>query len=509
MKSIERRKIEKGKRQIQRRLKRAAKISFRERTIRGGNIHYEVSDKTKATVHGGIGLFSQLIENIGLAKAIDDRLHLLKLHMPYLESDHVLNFAFNALCEGTCLDDIEVRRNDEVFLDAIGADRIPDPTTGGDFLRRFCPEDVMDLMDAIDDARLNAWRHQPAEFFDEAIIEADGTMVPTTGECKQGMEISYKGEWGYHPLLVTLANTGEYLRICNRPGNRPSHEDADAYLDEAIGLCRRAGFRKILLRGDTDFTQTHKLDDWNALGNLRFIFGIDAMPNLVDSAEKLPLSAWKTLQRPTRPRRGPPRCKPVNVKEPIVVEREFENIKLKSEQVAEFAYRPRKCRTAYRVVVVKKNLSVEKGEAVLFEHKVKYFFYLTNDAESTAEQIVFSANDRCNQENVIEQLKNGVCALKAPVNTENANWAYMVCTALAWNLKAWWALWLPEGTGRHKEKHAAEKRRVLRMEFKTFAQAFIRIPCQIVKTGRKIVYRILNWNPWLHVFYRNACVLKK
>jgi hypothetical protein len=510
VKTIERKKIAQGKVRIERRLGREAELSFTDPVIEGGNIVYEVSDKTKGIVHGGIGTFSQLIRKVGLAEAINRRLHLLKLHLPYHESDHVLSMALNTLCGGDCLDDIERQRTDAVFLDAIGAERIPDPTTSGDFLRRFEGEDVMDLMDAIDDSRLKVWRLQPPEFFDEAIIDVDGTMVETTGECKQGMDINYKGEWGYHPLLVSLANTGEELRLLNRPGSRPSHEDADIFLDEAIALVRRAGFRKILLRGDTDFTQTRKLDEWNAVPNLRFVFGIDAMPNLVNIAENLPFDAWKSLQRRTkRPRIGPARARPDNVKEAIVVEREFDNIKLKSEEVAEFAYRPGHCKTTYRVVVVKKNLSIEKGETILFEHQVRYFFYLTNDSQSAVEEIVFLANDRCNQENLIAQLQNGVYALKAPVNSENANWAYMVCTALAWNLKAWWALCLPDGTGRWKKRHAAEKRKVLRMEFKRFAHAFIRIPCQIVKTGRKIIYRILGWNPLLHIFYRAARVLRE
>ena len=92
----------------------------------------------------------------------------------------------------------------------------------------------------------------------------DGTFAITTGECKQGMDISYKKEWGYHPLIVSLANTKEVLSIVNRPGNRPSHEGAAAEADRAAALCRKGGFRKIVFRGDTDFSQTVHLDRWNA-----------------------------------------------------------------------------------------------------------------------------------------------------------------------------------------------------------------------------------------------------
>jgi hypothetical protein len=121
----------------------------------------------------------------------------------------------------------------------------------------------------------------------------------------------------------------------------------------------------------------------------------------------------------------------------------------------------------------------------------KYQLYITNDWDSTPAEIVFGANDRCNQENVWAQLKSAR-ALHAPLNTLLSNWAYMLITAQAWNLKAWLALSLPPPEGRWREKHAAERERLLRMEFRTFVNAFLRLPCQIVKTGRKIVHRLLG-----------------
>jgi hypothetical protein len=502
-----RQKLARRKRRIQKRLDKSDLRGSCQPMLTASNIHYEIGDRGRGIGYGGIGAVHLLVRQLGLAEAIDRRLHLLHIHLPYHESDHVLNFAYNALCDGTCLDDIELRRNDEVFLDALGARRIPDPTTAGDFCRRFKPEDVHTLLDIFNDIRKQAWAGQPAEFFAQARIDADGTLVETTGACKQGMDIAYDGTWGYHPLVVSLANTGEVLSLLNRSGNRPSHEDAAPEIDRAIRVCREGGFRHILVRGDTDFTQTKHLDRWDADG-VQFIFGANVTANLHLLADDLPALAWQTLSRPLRYQvKTQPRRRPENVKEPIVVERGFKNLRLVAETVAEFDYRPTACRHSYRLVVVRKDLSVEKGEQVLFAD-YRYFFYITNDRTSSAADIVLRANDRCNQENLHAQLKHGVCALHAPVDNLVSNWAYMVMTALAWNLKAWLALRLPEQPGRWAEQHRAEKRTVLTMEFKTFVNAFVRLPCQIIRTSRKLVYRLLSWNPWQPVFFRLLGVLR-
>jgi hypothetical protein len=474
--------------------------------LSGAKIRVEMADKTRAIGNGGIGLVHQLTQATGLVEAIDRRVHVLMVHRPYHESDHVLNLAYNAMCDGVRLEDIELRRNDEVFLDALGAERIPDPTTAGDFCRRFDEPQIRRLMAAADEARLNVWARQPDEFCDRATIDMDGTLVITNGECKQGMDISYKGTWGYHPLVVSLAETGEVLRLVNRSGNRPSHEGAAEEADEAIALCRKAGFRKIVLRGDTAFSQSGKLDAWDREG-ATFYFGFKALPNLVDIADALPKTVWRDVLRPPRYEvKTDPRQKPVHVKQRIVRRREFEVLRLKDEDYAEFEYQPVECERPYRMVVVRKQIAHEKGQRWLFD-EIRYFFYITNDWAIDAEDVVFEANDRCDQENLIAQLAGGVRALSAPVDNLLSNWAYMVMTALAWNLKAWWALWLPEQR-RWREKHQGEKHRVLRMEFRTFLNAFIKIPCQIVRSGRQLIYRILSYNPHLPVFFRLATVLR-
>jgi hypothetical protein len=470
------------------------------------NIHYDLSGRARGLEVGGIGAMHRLARQVGLIEEIDRRVEVLKVHLPYHESDHVLNIAYNTLSGGTCLEDIELRRNNEVYLDALGAQRIPDPTTEGDFCRRFREvSDIEELLEAINAARLRVWARQREEFFEEAKIDADGTLAPTSGECKEGMDISYKGTWGYHPLVVSLANTGEPLYLVNREGNRPSHEGASRRLDQALDLCRRAGFRKVTFRGDTDFTQTRELDRWDQEG-VRFVFGCDPRSNVVATADSLPGGAWKRLARPPRYEvRTEERHRPKNVKEARVIEREFKNIRLCSEDVAEFPYSPTLCRKMYRMVVVRKNLSVEKGELCLFD-EIRYFFYLTNDFEATPEEIVFESNARCNQENLIAQLHSGVRATKMPVDNLLSNWAYMVMASLAWTLKAWFALLLPE-QGRWGKKYKSEKRKVLRMEFRTFLNAFIRVPAQVIRTGRRILFRLLSWNRWQPIFLRGVAQL--
>jgi len=502
MKKMIRKNQEASKRRIRKRLERAVRPNETRPTLMARNIRYETAGRRRGISCGGIGALHLLARKTGLIRRLDKQVEVLKLHKPYFESDHILNIAYNQMCGGKVIEDIELRRNDEVYLDALGAESIPDPTTAGDFCRRFGGPQIEALQEAINQTRVEVWKRQGEQFFEQtARIDADGTLVSTEGECKAGMDISHKGIWGYHPLMVSLANTQEPLYLLNRSGNRPSHEGAKPYLDKAISLCRQAGFRKMLLRGDTDFSLTKHFDHWDDQEGVKFVFGLDASSTMKQGAEGLEQEEYEELvRRAQRQIKTEPRERPENVKDRIVRERRFKNIRLNREEVAEFAYQPRACKRAYRVVVVRKNLTVEKGEEALFD-ELRYFFYISNDREMSAAQIVAEACGRCNQENLIEQLKNGVRALHAPVNSLNANWAYMVMAALAWSLKAWMGLLLPVHP-RWRDKHLQEKQRLVRMEFRTFVQTFVLMPCLIVRTARRIVYRMLSWSPHQYLFWR-------
>jgi len=495
-------KIASRKSEIERRLQEANRPNYGGPTLSATNIGYEIAERTQAINHGGIGAIHMMVNKLGLAKAIDRKVHLLKMHKPYHESDHVLNIAYNILCGGKTLDDIELRRNDSAHLDALGTESIPDPTTAGDFCRRFDPFDIDLLMAAINETRLRVWKQQGPAFLEQtAKIDADGSFVPTQGNCKEGMSISHKGIWGYHALLVSFALTQEPLFFLNRSGNRPSHEGVIPLFNKAIALCRRAGFEDILLRGDTDFSLTAEFDGLTEDG-VRFVFGYDARQNMIENAENMPENEYQKLIRKAKGkfRKTGRRRRPKNIKAEIVKDNGYDNIRLNGEEVVDFEYQPGKCKQSYRVVALRKNLSLERGDIVLFD-EYRYFFYITNDWNLSNHQVVREANHRCDQENLIAQLKDGVRALHAPVNTLNANWAYMVMASLAWTLKAWAALILPVGN-RWQEKHSAERLALLRMDFRTFLNAFIAVPAQIIKTGRRIIYRFLGWSRSQHVFFR-------
>lgn len=486
-------------RQIENRLDRSWQPQRAEPVLETGNICYEVSGRMEGTTCGGMGMIQTVVEASGLSQAIDRNLHLLKRHLPYHESDHVLCQVYNLLTGGSCLEDLASLRRDTAFLDALGARRIPDSTTAGDFLRRFSEaDDVVSLMTGINEARSSVWRAQPKSERQLAVIDVDGTQVETHGECKEKMDIDYKGRWGFMPLVVSLANTQEPLFLVNRAGNRPSHDGAAEWLDKAARWAREgAGFERVRFRGDTDFSLTSNFDRWTEEG-IEFVFGMDAHPSFVRRAQELEDDQWEPLERPKPKAR---RKRPEKVKKTVVEKREFRHLALEEEHVAEIEYTPSKASGIYRLVVLRKRIRVTQGQLRL-EDDIRYFFYVTNvDGEDMARSaVVRDSNARCHQENLIEQLKNGVQAMRLPVKEFHGNWAYMVIAALAWSLKTWSGLLLPSSLGAHA---------ILKMEFRRFVNELMKLPVQILNRSRQLIFRLLGVNKWTELVLEGTHRLKK
>ncbi len=457
-----------------------------------GKVHYEIGANTDAMSFGGIGAIHRLVTKLGLAEKIDEGVELLKVHLPYHESDHVLNLAYNVLCGGTRLEDIERLRHDTAYMNALGADLIPDPTTAGDFCRRFAEADVIELMESINAVRPKLWRGRGRHLLESiAYLDVDGTSAPTYGRKKAGMDISYKGIWGYAPLIVSLANTKEVLYIVNRPGNAPSHMEAARWIDRAIEQVSPYAER-ICLRGDTDFSLTQHFDRWAQVAD--FVFGMNNMPALRRRAVALPEAAWQRLDRPPKYETLSDQTRErfqSDEKARIVQERGYVDLQLHCEDVAEFSYQPGKCSRPYRVVALRKNISQMKGEQLLFD-EIRYFFYITTRTDLSAAEVVRCANERCDQENVIEQLKNGVNALRVPLYDLLSNWAYMVLAALAWNIKSWFAMMM------HRKRDRAA---YIRMEFRRFIHSMILIPCRVIRHARSTTLRLIGYQPTLDRFF--------
>lgn len=446
-------------------------------------ICYELAERTRVMSMGGLGLIHGLVMKLQLPALLNAAVAVLKRHLPYWESDHILALCYTVLTGGKPLQELNRLRQDEVALDALGVRRLPAPSTAGDFLRRFTSSRlILSLQEAINQARLKVWQRQPAAFRHQATLDVDGTLVETDAECMEGIDYcAYKQLWGYGPLLITLCETREVLYVVNRPASAPSHQDAAVWIDRALALAG-SFFENIWLRGDTDFSLTKHFDRWDA--RAWFILGVDAMPNLVELAQTVPDSEWTPLIRPPRYEvQTHWRTSPPQVKQQRVRQRRFEELHTVEEEVTSLPYRPGKCKKTYRLILLRKQLQRRQGGQDLGE-EMRYGFYITNELTQPDDELVLFYDQRADQENTIAQLKSGVPAFHAPTHSFLANWVYMVIAALAWNLTAWYGLLLQE---------PALRQQLVRMEFKQFLQRFIHIPCQIIRRSRSLIYRIVNF----------------
>jgi hypothetical protein len=439
-------------------------------------IRLEPMQREAATADGGLALAHQLVTRVGLDRDINRHLHLLTYNLPYFESDHVLTHAYNLFVGGRYIEDIACLQHSPAVRNLLGACRIPDPTTAGDFLRRFTEADLLDLQDAIDESRVRVWTILPRCWRRQGTLEMDSSLKVVYGDCKQGADFSYKGTWSYHPLLFTLAETGELLRIVNRPGNRPSAEGAADMLGPCLEMLAKH-FGQTLVRGDTKFSEGRILQTIIDHG-ADFVIGHPITPPIHGIALNRKPALWQPFRRrskksrPTTARRRKRRRQ----RQRKARRRGYRTLSTIREWVTEVPFTPAGLDRPVRLVILRKWVRQERQTELLTHYSYRAFVTNLPSTVSPSE-VVRQADKRCNQENAIEQAKNGLGAMRMPTGTLLANGAFLMAGQIAWNLRAWLSL-------------LALPRQTLTWEWGWFRRAFVHAPAHIISRSRSAVVRI-------------------
>lgn len=447
----------------------------RGREFRHPLLHAEV-EASETTALGGLALAARLMAVLKVPQAIDGALSLLRSHRPYQESDHVLTHAYNLFVGGTAIEDIADLQQSDPVKQMLGASRIPDPTTAGDFLRRFDADALNSLDGAIDEVQERVWKRCHGKRKRKlGVVDLDSHVRHIYGNQKEGADFTYKGGFGYHPLVISMAETQECLRLVNRPGNTPSADGAAEHIEELVPLLT-SRFKNVLIRGDSAFSRQDIFDVCDGNG-LYFAMVSTCQKNFEDLADSIPERQWMAFRASDRKQVKPSkrRKRGKHRRSQKARQRGKRDLKLEKQWLAEISYAPARSDKPYRLIVRRQRIE-ESVQGELFE-LWRYRYVLTNLPKSTStEEAVRQTYQRCDQENVIEQLQSGVAAMRMPTGSLLANHAFLVCARLAHNMKAWLAmLALPE--------------EVMRWEWKRFRQAFVYVAARVVKKARQQIVR--------------------
>lgn len=456
--------------------------------FRNRRVQMEVDQRGDTTPYGGLAAAHLLTKKLRLDEEIDKVLHLLQFHLPFHESDHVLTHAYNLFVGGQCIEDIQNLQHSEAVKNLLGAVRLPDPTTAGDFLRRFDHSALDCLQGAIDAARVKVWKRMPRRLRRTATIDIDSHIKEVYGDCKEGADFSYTKKWSYHPLLVTLQETGECLRLINRPGSVASAQGAKDVLLSVFELMR-GRFHRVYLRGDSKFCQRKivKL----CVGEkhpVRFALVKEESPNVRAIAEALSPAAWEPyVARPDKhrpPKSGKRRSKRKRHRRRIALARGYRNLDTMGEWVAEVPYSLTKCEGVFRLVIKRQEIQQSRGQKRLFrQYQYRYVLSNISATEKSAAEVMRFAYGRCDQENAIEQAKNGLHGFRMPTGNLLANGAFLLAAQIAWCLRSWLSL-------------VALPTETRRWEWKWFRQAFVYVAAKIVRVAREAVVRITCSHRW-------------
>jgi hypothetical protein len=462
------------------------------RVMRHPLLHLESDPRGEITHYGGLVLAQQFVRRFCVAQRLDGALRLFKRHAPYHESDHVLALAYTLYADGRCLEDQAVLQGSEAVRRLVGACRIPDPTTAGDFLRRFkTAQDVEPLSGVIEDIEEAVWsklsrkvraRRKKREF---ALVDLDGHVKALYGVQKEGADFGYDGRWSYQPLVVSLGGTGECLKVIHQPGSAHSSDAAAKAVKEVLPRVKRH-FRNAIVRGDTDFDRS---DVFKAVMDERAYFAIGGRLYAKRAAlvEAIAEQNWKSfVPRADREERGEPsrHGRTANWRRQKAAERGYRTLRTVEQWVSEIDYQPHGLDSPYRMIVRRVLIEETDGQGALFKH-FRYRLVLTNLPRSyTPRQIIDLTYQRCDQENVIAQFGQGIAGWRMPVAEFMGNSAWLEIARLAWNLGKWIA-------------QIALPSEVVRWEWKRFRRHFVYIAAKVLKTGRRLVVRLAGSHRFL------------
>jgi hypothetical protein len=457
-------------------------------------LHTETEQRASVTRFGGLVLAEQFLRRFGVARLIDEHVKVLKIHLPYHESDHVIAQALNLYVGGSCIEDMMHLQHDEAVLRMLGACRLPDPTTAGDFLRRFDtqlhPAALTGLRRANDELQEKVWRKlarrsKRRRKREWCVLDIDSHIKKLYGVQKEGADFSYDGRWSYQPQLVSMASTGECLGIRNRPGSANASGGAGELVGGILDRVKKH-FDHTLVRGDSAFDSQPLREAIERRGGF-FAFVGRAQRGRPEMAAALPDSAFRPFRTRAARERSErstrhgykPRRKKRNMKRKRARDRGYRELRLVKQWVAETTYQPPGQPKTYRLIVRRQLIENHKGQQHIFdEHRDRYV--VTNlPASISAEEAVDMTYERCDQENVIEQMGSGLAAWRMPVAEFDGNSAWLEIARLAWNMAKWIAqLALPP--------------EVVRWEWKRFRLHFVLVPAQVIKRSRQLWVRLMG-----------------
>ena len=468
----------------------------RSRAFRGPKLAVAI-DSSDTTEVGGLALAARLVAKLRIAQRLDEALSLLKVHRGYFESDHILTHAYNLFTGGGCIEDIAHLQHSEPVRRLLGTKYIPDPTTAGDFLRRFESEDIETFDRALDAVQHDVWKRVfGRKRSGEVLIDVDSHLHDVYGHQKEGTDYTYKGGFGYHPLVFSVAGTQECLRIINRPGNAESSTGTAEALDELLPMLKQR-FKRVILRGDSAFAKGpifKKCEEHGAF----FAVVSPQQVNFLALAENIDEKRWRPFRQPKDSipieERATQRQRGIDVRRERTEQRGKRDLRLREQWLAEIPYRPKRGETTYRLIIRRQRID-ESRQGQLFEIW-RYRYVLTNLPKSvSARKVVDMTYQRCDQENVIEQLQSGIAAMRMPTGGFLANQAYLVCARLAHNMKAWLA-------------QLALPRETMRWEWKRFRRAFVQIAARVIHSGRRTIVRLADSHRFAGQIERALAILQ-